>query len=272
VTGAEGIIGDALRKYLADRYDLRLLTRQPAEFPSHVADIADLDAIAPAFEGVDAVVHLAAAANGDDPWEEILRSNIAGTYNVFEAARRAGVDTVVFASSNHVVGWYEVEIGPALYDLDHPRVLDDRTELRPDSPYAVSKVFGEALGRYYVDRYGMRVICIRIGSCPTRDDPRFASVFGLDLRPEERYLRQRAAWLSQRDCAQLVWRAIEAPVRWAVVYGISDNPRQFWDLSGARELLGYRPERRAPLSPGASESVEHGPGAGGASDREGSGP
>jgi nucleoside-diphosphate-sugar epimerase len=250
VTGAEGIIGQAVRKHLKNRYDLRFLTWQPATFPSHVADISDFDAIVPAFAGVDAVVHLAAAANGDDPWDNVLRSNIVGTYNVFEAARRQGVGTVVFTSSNHVVGWYEVEAGPALYRLNDPRVFDTRTEIRPDSLYGVSKVFGEALGRYYVDRYGMRVVCIRIGSCPPQDDPRFASVFGLDLKPEERYLRQRAVWLSQSDCAQLIWRAIEAPVRWAVVYGISDNPRQFWDVSSAHELLGYRPEGHAPPSPG----------------------
>jgi nucleoside-diphosphate-sugar epimerase len=260
VTGAEGIIGEVVRKHLSDRYDLRFLTWHPAAFPSHVADVSDFDAIRPAFSDVDAVVHLAAAANGDDPWDDILRSNIVGTYNVFEAARRAGVETVVFTSSNHVVGWYEVEAGPALYRLGDPRVLDTRTEVRPDSLYAVSKVFGEALGRYYVDRYRMRVICIRIGSCPPQDDPRFASVFGLDLKPEERYLRQRAAWLSQPDCAQLIWRAIEAPVRWAVVYGISDNPRQFWDLSTARELLGYHPEGHAPPLPDPDGPFEAGRG------------
>ena len=238
VTGAEGTIGGILRRALADRYELRHLTRQRADFPSHVADIADLDAILPAFEGIDAVVHLAASAAVESPWEAVLHDNVIGTYNVFEAARRASVRRVVFASSNHAIGMYEVEGAPELYDIGDERVYDDTVPVRPDSLYGVSKVFGEVLGRYHVDRRGMRVICLRLGSVLADDDPRAAG--------EEAH-RLRATWLSHRDCAQLISRALDAEhVRWAVVYGISDNPRQFWDLSSARELLGYRPQDRAP--------------------------
>ena len=113
VTGAEGTIGTAVREHLADRYELTSLTLTPQEFPSHVADIADLDAILPAFENVDAVVHLAASAALETPWDDVLHNNIVGTYNVFEAARQAGVSRVVFASSNHVVGMYEMDGAPA---------------------------------------------------------------------------------------------------------------------------------------------------------------
>ena len=113
--------------------------------------------------------------------------------------------------------------------------------------YAVSKVYGEAIGRFYSDRYGIDVICIRIGSCPPQNDPRFASVAGLDLTADEQFMRRRAAWLSHRDCAQLFRRCLDADgVRWAVVYGISNNPRQFWDLAEARRILGYAPEDAAP--------------------------
>ena len=101
VTGAEGTIGTAVREHLAERYELVSLTLTPQDFPSHVADISDLDAIRPAFQDVDAVVHLAASADLEASWDDVLRNNLVGTYNVFEAAREAGVSRVVFASSNH---------------------------------------------------------------------------------------------------------------------------------------------------------------------------
>ena len=252
VTGAEGTIGTAVREFLGDRYTLRALTRAPQDFPSHVADIVDLEAIQPALAGVDAVVHLAASPAVETPWEEVLPNNLVGTYHVFEAARRAGVGTVVFASSNHAIGTYELEGAPALYELDDPRVFDERVEVRPDSLYGVSKVYGEALGRMYHDLHGMRVVCLRIGSVRGDDDPRSPAMLASvpaplgHLSPEERRKRMRATWLSRRDCAELIARAIDAEAGWAIVYGISDNPRQFWSLRSARELLGYEPKDRAP--------------------------
>ncbi|HEX3721498.1 MAG TPA: NAD(P)-dependent oxidoreductase, partial [Nitrolancea sp.] len=176
VTGAAGTIGSAVRHHLGDRYELHALTLEPADFPSTVANIVDLDAILPAFEGMDAVVHLAASIQVDTPWEDILPNNLIGTYNVYEAARRAGVERVVFASSNHTIGWYEFESSPEVYQLDDPRVWDETVEVRPDSLYGVSKVYGEALGRHYVDRYGLRVFCLRIGTVTVDDDPRAPSV------------------------------------------------------------------------------------------------
>ncbi len=252
VTGAAGTIGSAVRKYLSDTYELHFLTHRPADFPSTVADITDLNAIQPAFEGMDAVVHLAASAAVETPWEDILPNNLIGTYNVYEAAHRAGVEQVVFASSNHTIGIYELENKPDLYALDDDRVWDHDVEVRPDSLYGVSKVYGEALGRYYVERFGLRVFCLRIGTVTVDDDPRAPSVTArspalLDLPVEKRLERMRATWLSQRDCAQLIQRCIDAEdINWAVVYGISNNPRQFWDLRHARELLGYEPQDSAP--------------------------
>ena len=253
VTGAEGTIGRAVREHLADRYELRALTREPAAFPSYVADIADLAAIEPAFAGIEAVVHLAASPAVETPWHDILPNNLIGTYNVFEAARRAGVKAVVFASSNHAIGGYEVDGAPALYDLDDPRVYDHTVELRPDSLYGVSKIYGEALGRLYADRYGLRVHCLRIGAVRAGDDPTAPEVLAsspalLDLRTaEDRRRRMRAVWLSRRDCAQLIARCLDAEhVPWAVVYGVSNNPRRFWDIEHARALLGYDPQDAAP--------------------------
>jgi nucleoside-diphosphate-sugar epimerase len=252
ITGANGVIGAVLRAHLSDRYDLRLMTRRPADFPSVVADITDLDAIQPAFEGIDAVIHLAGSAPVQTPWEGILQNNLIGVYNVYEAARRAGVAALIYASSNHAIGEYEIDAQPELYRLDDPRVFDHTVEVRPDSLYGVSKVYAEALGRYYHDRFGMRVYNLRIGSVRADDDPRNPEIANgvdwMEISPSDSYARHRATWLSQRDCAQLFERCLEATeVSWAVVYGISNNPRQFWDLSHARDLLGYAPEDSAPI-------------------------
>jgi nucleoside-diphosphate-sugar epimerase len=241
-----------VRRHLADRYELRYLTRRPSEVPSHVADLTDLDAITPAFRDIDAVVHLAASSSVEAPWSDILPNNIVATYNVFEAARRAGVELVVFASSNHVVGMYEVESAPAVYELEDRRAWDAGVPVRPDSLYGVSKVFGEALGRMYVDRYGLRVICLRIGGVLADDDPARPRAAGRPFEPlpeltsEQNAHRIRAVWLSHRDCAQLIGLALDSGRQWAVVYGISDNPRKLWDLESARELLGYTPLDAAP--------------------------
>lgn len=251
ITGTEGVIGRIVRQSLQGAYVIAALDRRSQGADSHGGDIRDLASIAPAFAGVDAVVHLAASSAVDTEWEDVLGDNIVGTYNVFEAAREAGVRRVVFASSNHVVGMYEAEAAPAVYALGDARTWDAETPVRPDSLYGVSKVFGEAMGRLYADRYGMDVICLRIGSVRADDDPTrgvAGRLFGPfpELTAEEARQRLRATWLSHRDCAQLIRRALEAPVHWAVVYGVSDNPRRIWDLEGARRLLGYEPLDAAP--------------------------
>ena len=248
VTGAEGVIGTAVRKHLGSRYELTSLTLTPQDFPSHVADIADLDAIRPAFDGVDAVVHLAASPSLETAWADVLHNNIVGTYNVFEAARLANVARVVFASSNHVIGMYELDGAPALYEPDDERTYDNTAEIRPDSLYGVSKAYGEALGRMYVERHGLRVFCLRIGAVRANDDPTAPTANPLiDLDAEGRRNRLRAVWLSQRDCAELIASCLEVEdVSWAVVYGVSANARRFWDLTNARELLGWEPQDSAP--------------------------
>lgn len=250
VTGAEGTIGTAVREHLAGRYDLVALTLTPQAFPSHVADITELDAILPAFDGVDAVVHLAASAALESPWADVLRSNLVGAYNVYEAARLAGCERIVFASSNHTVGMYEVEGAPQIYEPDDPRLVDHTAELRPDSLYGVSKVYGEALGRLYHERHGLAVFNLRIGAVRAKDDPTLPSSNSLlDLDDAGRHARMRAVWLSRRDCAELIAACLDAEdVEWAVVYGVSANPGRFWDLEHARELLGWEPRDAAPMA------------------------
>lgn len=251
LTGAAGVIGRAVREHLGDRYEFVSITRKPTEFTNVIGDISDFDAIRPAFDGADAVVHLAASISVDSPWESVLSDNLIGTYNVYEAARQAGLTCIVFASSNHTIGGYELDGAPRIYDMDDPRSYDHNAEIRPDSLYGVSKVYGEALGRYYHETYGMRVYNLRIGSVRADDNPVDPTVkdgsFWLDLTPEQKFDRLRSTWLSQRDCAELIGCCLEATtVPWVTVYGISDNPRQFWDLEHARRLLGYAPKDRAP--------------------------
>src|SRR5215213_3604459 len=145
VTRATGLIGGFVMnvgRAPGSQFDPVGLARSPGPNADVVADIGDLDALVAACAGIDAIVHLAATSAVDSPWEAVLESNLIGTYNVFEAARRAGVPRVVFASSNHAIGTYELQGAPALYDLDDDRVYDHTVEIRPASLYGVSKVYG----------------------------------------------------------------------------------------------------------------------------------
>lgn len=214
VTGAAGSIGTALRGRLPDYgWTLRCVDREPAE-GVHYADVTspdDLDQVVP---GASAIVHLAGQPT-EAPWPVIRASNIDATFEVFEAARRHGVDRVVYASSNHAVGFSPNETDALPADLAP----------RPDTLYGVSKVFGEALGRYYADRYGLKVACLRIGT--------FAE------RPSD--LRALATWLSPDDGARLVDACLRAEtLEYALLWGISANTRRTWSLA-AGEALGYFP-------------------------------
>ena len=253
VTGANGRIGrlviDAWRA--SGRYQAVGIARRAGPYADVVADMGNLERLIDAFRGADAVVHLAATAAVTSPWDAVLHSNLIGTYNVFEAARLAGVQRVVFASSNHAIGTYEMENAPDLYALDDNRVWDHTVETRPDSLYGVSKVYGEALARYYVDHHGMRAFCLRIGGVhPPEAEGHPVNLWSPDLDTDEEALatrrRTRAVWLSERDCVQLIERCLESDHRWVLCYGISDNPRRFWDIEHAREVLGYAPEDSAP--------------------------
>jgi nucleoside-diphosphate-sugar epimerase len=226
ITGAAGRIGKVLHAGLADRYHLRLMYHRTvlpvgANEEAVVTDLGDPDGVRRAVEGMDAIVHLAGNPNTQATFEAVLHANIVGTYHVYEAARLVGVPRVVFASTNHVTGMYERNGSLVLPDLP----------VRPDSFYGASKAYGEALGRYYHDRYGLAVICLRIGSA----------------LPRPRDLRGLGTWLSERDMTQLMWRSIEAPIGFGVFYGISANTRRQWDITNARELLGYAPEDNGEL-------------------------
>ncbi|MFI5967487.1 NAD-dependent epimerase/dehydratase family protein [Streptomyces asoensis] len=221
LTGAAGGLGTLMRDLLpAYGHELRLLDLRPVEGAPDaiVADLADRDAVREAVRGVDAIVHLAGISL-EAPFEKILAANIAGTYNLYEAAREEGVRRVVFASSNHAVGFTpRPGEGDPLIPVDTAR--------RPDTFYGLSKSFGEDLAQLYWDKHGLESVSVRIGSC-------FA---------EPTSVRMLSVWMSPADGARLFHAALTAEdVGHTVVYGSSANTRLWWDLSTAR-ALGYDPQ------------------------------
>ena len=222
ITDAAGVIGRRLRRSLRGVYrSIRLSDRvAPGNLAAGetfiAADLADLAAVEQAVAGVEGIVHLG-GISGESDWPSILESNIIGTYNLFEAARRQGVQRIVFASSNHAVGFYR-----------RTRRIGADVLPRPGSRYGVSKAFGESLAALYGDKYGLRVLCLRIGN------------FG--DKPVDK--RRLSIWISPDDFAQLVRIGLEHPaLRYAVAYGVSDNERSWWDNEAAYRL-GYRPQGR----------------------------
>lgn len=233
LTGASGRVGTAIREGIGTKYDFRLMDREPPaealEHPLFVGDIRDRDILAEAMEGVGVVIHLAGDPRTDAPWESVLRNNIDGTRSVFEEAVEAGVEKIVFASSNHAVGHYETDREPEIYRSDDEFRLDGTELPRPSNLYGVSKATGEILGRYYHDEYDRSVLNVRIGNLAEGHPPR-------------NYERGQAMWLSHRDCAHLFDRAIQATYGYEIVYGISDNDRKYYSLERAREVLDYEPQ------------------------------
>ncbi|MBN1248127.1 MAG: NAD(P)-dependent oxidoreductase [Anaerolineae bacterium] len=252
VTGGAGHVGQAFRRFYGDPattgYRLRLTdrtTRIPAdpEQETVVAELTDYEAVLTAMQGCSAVVHLAADTWGSAPWVSLLPNNIDATYNVYEAARVCGVQRIVYASTHHTCGYALGESGTCGTDEANP------APIRPDSLYAVSKVFGEALGRYYVDAYGLSVICLRIGWCHGGDgeaDQREMVARMKKPSPAFPYggETQVGLWISNRDMAQLIDRSLRADVPYGIYYGASDNAPVVLDVSSAKRDLGYRPQDR----------------------------
>ena len=242
VTGLAGKIGGIIRNNLSSKYELSGLDlRDVPGYPTVVANLSDYGNMAEAFEGIDTVVHLAADANHQGTWESNLEHNIIGTRNVYEAARTCGAQRVIFASSNHAVGFYPLKDNPykQVYNghfENLPQPLQPLTTklIRPDGYYGVSKAFGESLGSYFHDEYGLSVICIRIGWVMEPDDPTFAPA-ALSL------------WMSHRDTAKIIEKAVDASesVGYSIVYGMSSNTYGIWDLEPGQRIIGYDPEDNA---------------------------
>lgn len=241
VTGMSGLIGGAVRRQLEGTVRLRALNRRDVDGVETVqADIGDLESILPAFEGVDTVVHLAAAVGSDEPLDAILHANIEGAYNVFEAARRAGVRRVVFASSGATVsGWERDEPYKALVEGRYDDVpvawpmITHEWPVNPTGLYGSSKVWGEVLARQFVTTSALSILCLRIGM----------------VRPEDKPLTPRdfSVWCSQRDIAHMVELCIHAPdeLDYDILFVTSLNKWGYRDIDHGRDSVGYVPRDAA---------------------------
>lgn len=241
VTGMSGLIGGIVKKQLEGKYELVALNRRKVDgVKCYQADMVDLKAILSAFEGIDTVIHLAAASDESSAWQSYLDRNIIGVYNVFEASRINKVKRVIFASSGSTITAYEgsspySELVQGQYD----KVSGGWTKVthlsppRPNSIYGCTKLWGEALGRMYSDSYGISVICIRIGPVNKEDCP---------LQP-----RDYSVWCSQRDVGGIIERCLEAPESLAfdIFYATSNNKWGYRDMDHAREVLGFVPQDSA---------------------------
>lgn len=224
ITGAAGYLGSVLRAGLRDRFRLRLSDRVDLPTPLvgseefHQTELEDSEGLERLMVGVDAVIHLGGAVVLERPWETLVSANVTGAYNVFEGARRCGVRRIVYASSHHVVGFYRRD-----------RKVGINDPFRPDSRYGVTKAFGELLGRLYADKYGLSVICQRIG-------------IARSVPPHRRSLSN---WMSECDYVELTRCCLEAPdVRFLVVYGVSESSAGFYDSSSAASI-GFHPRDNA---------------------------
>ena len=219
LTGAAGGVASMIRPYLRQAYEHIVLSDiQPVDDLQNgetfiPAQLSDLTACERICETIDGIIHLG-GYSVEGPWEAIHQSNITGCYNIFEAARRQGVGRIIFASSNHAVGFYRRD-----------KRISTEPRVRPDSRYGVSKAFGEALGSLYADKHGLRVLSIRIGN--------------VAAKPVDE--RRLAIWIHPEDLAQLCRIGLEHPdIHCEIVYGASDNDRAWWD-NHAAYALGYKP-------------------------------
>jgi nucleoside-diphosphate-sugar epimerase len=260
ITGASGLIGSSVWDRLSRSHDsyqvagLDLVPDPEKGDAVAVGNVADFAAVRRAVEGQEVVVHLGANAGPGDLWDRIRESNLVGTYNVFEASRQAGVRRVIFASTGQVTWNYEQE--PPLSEViagtyrrepeSYPRI-DETWPVRPSGIYAASKVWGEALGRYYSDVHGISVLCIRFSAVNRTDSPTnpTRSINPGDV--ENPVGRSFSLWTSTRDAAQIVQLCIDAPpeLRYDIFYTGSDNLWGVRDISHARKVLGYSPKDRA---------------------------
>ncbi len=238
ITGADGTIGSILRQGLEGEYRIKAFTLGPSEFESTQVDLSDPTAVEGAFARLDAVIHLAADPSPSAAWESVRENNIEATFQVFEECRRSGVKRLIFATTNHT------QHGNTI--LTTPETLDAKKNIRmklddppnPDSLYAISKLFGEHMGKLYSERYGLEFVGLRIGWITRENNPELKR----NTRSEQ-YMR--AMYLSHRDGIQAFRRALEVETRYLLAYAVSNNDRLVFDLEQTREKLGFEPRDNA---------------------------
>lgn len=228
ITGAAGRIGSVIVPLLRQHYALRLMDLQPltVERDDHVvrSDLRNFCALRRACKGVRALVHLAAISDEADFHSKLLPMNLEGVYNAFEAARQAGLRKVIFASTGQTVQGY----GKGHW------VTHDMPP-RPITVYACTKVFGEALARYYADNHGMQVIVLRICYFRAYNDP-LLRVAGHDVQRE---------WVSPKDLTQIIVKCLRKDISYGLFFAVSNNVGRYWDIRNAQEILDYDPQDNA---------------------------
>jgi L-arabinose 1-dehydrogenase [NAD(P)+] len=243
VTGAAGKVGTETVEALSGAGHEVVPVTHPKHGidEGHAVDLSTPDGVADALDGAEAVIHLAADRSAYAGWDSVLANNVVATYNVYRAAEAAGVRRVVFASSNHVQQMANVEtVEDPSTVRSQPEPFDPDDGVRPDSLYAVSKVFGEALGSYVADRYGLSVLNFRIGWLLTPDELRAR-------QSDDSTIGQyaRATWLSPRDCRQAMRLAVEADLpegEGALTLNLlSDNHDRYLSITETMCALGYEP-------------------------------
>lgn len=220
MTGAAGGIGKQIRASLTNlAQTVRLSDIVPLDAAGpheelHPCDIRDAEAVRAMVRGCDAILHFG-GISVEGRADQIHEININGTYNMYEAARKEGAGRILFASSNHVIGFHTRETR-----------LTASSPIRPDSNYGVSKAYGEALAQLYWSKYGIETLIVRIGSC----------------FPEPKDRRMMATWMSAGDMTRLIGRMLDVPrLGCPIVYGVSDNPQSWWDNSETA-YLGWVPQ------------------------------
>ncbi|HQZ11378.1 MAG TPA: NAD(P)-dependent oxidoreductase [Devosia sp.] len=243
ITGAAGNIGAKFAAHARKAgYELVLLDRDGGE-GILAADLAVWDKKwAKQFKGVDTVLHFAASPSGSSTWDMVMGANIAATQNMLRAARDAKVRRVVFASTNQVVLGYRFDEAVTSVTTDLPP--------KPLSPYGISKLMGEEMGRAFAGETGISFIALRIGYFQRGENlpgPHMAiGVWGQSM------------WLSNRDMMHALVRSIEAEdVPFAIVNLVSNNPQMRWDLKHTRKVLGYKPkDGHAPVIDASVEAED----------------
>jgi len=230
LTGANGRLGRLLTTSLGDKYDFVLVDLIMKKGQGYQADIGDEKKILNVFKKVkpiEVVVHLAAASRPECSWEEILKSNIIGVHNLYNAIKKTKIKKVVFISTNRVTGAYE-GFPKTLHKIRKPKKIKPNDPIAVDCEYGASKVFGEAIARLYSDRDGIDSICLRLGSVLENDKPKSA--------------RRKKTWLSHRDFVQLIDKSIETKKKFGIYYGLSNNKGRFYNISATKKDLGFRPQ------------------------------
>ena len=244
ITGAAGHIGLDLTAGLADKYQLTLFYRNTKpdialDLKMVQADLSDEKQVKGIFEGLNAVIHLAAASTPLSSWKSVLQQNIIATYNVFEEARRAGVSKIVFASTNHTQHAYTMDTSAMTEDLSYVKkhgLVKFSDPPAPDSLYGVSKLFGEDLGRYYSRFFGIKVVSLRIGFAERKS---MTADMKQSDKPQKDHIR--VMYLSIGDLIDVTDKALQVDADYMLAYAVSDNQPAVFDLTETRKKLGFNP-------------------------------